>query len=167
MSMVKIELEGERRAGLRFEQFPEELRADLRKEIDALTNELRNRIATAMPKDSGKLRGTLRAVRYDDPDRVTGYISVARGDANQSRKAAALEYGSSGKPQKVKEHKRKLNHVWEEKLKRPITVMVEAFDRKPNIKAQRFLRGPMDQMRPKIMSRLEGVVSKAASDASD
>lgn len=164
MSMIKIDLEGDRRAGLRFEEFPEQLRDDLRKEIDALTNELRNRIATAIPKDTGALRGTLRAVRYDDPDRVTGYISVAKGDANMSRKAAALEYGSAGIPQGVKAHKMRLGHVFEEKLRSPLTVIVEKFNRQPDVKAQRFLRGPMEAMRPKIMSRLEAVVSKAVDD---
>ena len=167
MSLIKIDLTGERQAGLRFEKFPSELLADLRAEIDSLTNELRGRVATAIPTRSGELRSSLHDELIDGDDKVTGRVTVAKGNQALHKKAAALEYGSKGKKRPVRQHKMRLGHYWDEKLAAPRTVIVKAFQRTPNVKAHKFLRGPMEAMRPTILARLNKVVERAAQEASE
>lgn len=167
MSLVNIELKGERQAGLRFEQFPSELLADLRAEIDSLTNELSDRVDAAMPNRSGELRASRRHKVIEKENSVTGRVTVAEGNPALHKKAAALEYGSKGKKRAVRQHTMRLGHYWDEKLAGPRTVIVKAFMRTPNVKAHRFLRGPMDAMRPTILARLNKVVERAAQDASE
>lgn len=166
MSMIKIDLTGERQAGMRFEKFPSELLDDLRAEIDSLTNELRGRVGAAMPRESGQLRDSLDSDVLKKEDRITGRVIVAAGNSKLHRKAAALEYGSTGKHSRVKQHKMKLRHYWEKKLLLPRTVIVEAFQRKPNIRERKFLRGPFEAMRPTILARLGKVVERSAQEAS-
>lgn len=166
MSLIKIDLTGERQAGLRFEQFPSDLLANLRAEIDSLTNELRGRVGPAMPNRSGELRASLRDKIIDKENSVTGRVTVAEGNQALHRKAAALEYGSKGKKRPVRQHAMRLGHFWDQKLAAPRTVIVKAFMRTPNVKAHKFLRGPMEAMRPTILARLGKVVERNAQEAS-
>lgn len=167
MSLVKIDLSGERQAGMRFEKFPSELLADLRAEIDSLTNELRGRVGAAMPRGTGELRDSLDSDVIKKEGRIRGRVIVAVGNSKLHRKAAALEYGSKGKKRPVRQHKMRLGHYWDEKLATPRTVIVKAFQRTPNVKAHKFLRGPMEAMRPTILARLGKVVERAAQEASE
>lgn len=165
MSLVNIELKNERQVGLRFEQFPDHLRDDLRAEIDSLTNELRGRVQQAIPSRSGETRSSVNAKLYETKDRVTGRVSVADGNQELHRKAASLEYGSTGKKKPVRRHTMRLGHFWDEKLAAPRTVIVKAFLRKANVKEHRFLRGSLDAMKATILSRLGNVVSTSVNEA--
>lgn len=165
MSIVNIELKGERQAGRRFEDFPDALRDALKAEIDSLTNELHQRVAANAPSRTGNLRGRIQGKLFEDKDRITGRVSVSARSQAEHRKAAALEYGSRGKPGPVTAHTMRLDHYWSEKLAAPRTVVVEAFQRTSRVKEHRFLRGPLDAMRPQINVRLGAVIASAVKDA--
>lgn len=165
MIPIHIDLKGDRQAGVRFEEFPSALRDDLRSEIATLSDELFARIQGQIPSKSGELRSRLTKRIFDKEDRVTAYITINAQDQSEHRKAASLEYGSRGKKVRVKPHKMRLDHYWSEKLAAPRTIVTKAFDRTPSIREHKFLRGPLDTMRPQINSRLKAVVESAAKDA--
>ncbi len=165
---VRIDIAGDRQAGLRFEDFPDHLHDNLRGEIDALTKELFGRIQSATPVGTGKLRSQQRMRLFDQEDRIRGYINIAgeKGSTDHA-KAGALEYGSRGKPSKVGAHQMKLDHFWRNRLNAPITVLVNSYFRTPNISEHAFMRGPLDAMRPEILQRLNAAIERAVADAND
>jgi hypothetical protein len=165
---VRIGIDGDRQIGLRFEEFPDHLHDDLRGEIDALSRELFGRIEAQVPSNTGKLRSQVRLRMFDQEDRIRGYIDIA-GDKGSTdhAKAGALEYGSRGKPAKVGAHQMKLDHFWRTRLAAPISVLVDAYTRTPNIAEHAFMRGPLDAMRPEILARLNAAVEQAVAAAND
>lgn len=165
---VRIDIAGDRQAGLRFEDFPDDLHDDLRGEIDALSRELLSRIEAAVPSKTGTLRSQVRLRMFDQEDRIRGYIDIdGRKGSTDYAKAGALEYGSRGKPTKVSAHRMKLDHFWDHRLAAPTNVLVEAYERTPTIAEHSFMRGPLAAMRPEIVSRLTGVIERAVADAND
>ena len=59
----------------------------------------------------------------------------------------------------------KLDHVFDRALSAPMDVIVKAFPRTPNIAEHAFERGPLDEMRGEIESRLNGVIEAAVAKA--
>lgn len=163
---VRIDLDGERQTGLRFETFPDALRDELRGEIDSLSHELLARIEAVIPEKTGKLRSQVRLRMFDEDNRIKGYIDIAgeKGSTDYA-KAGALEYGSRGRPVEVAAHSMRLDHFWHHKLNAPITVLTEASKRTPTIEEHGFMRGPLAAMRPEIISRLTAVVERAVDEA--
>jgi hypothetical protein len=165
---VRIDIAGDRQAGLRFEDFPDHLHDELRGEIDALSHELLSRIEALVPEKSGTLRSQVRLRMFDQEDRIRGYIDIdGRKGSTDYAKAGALEYGSRGKPTKVSAHQMKLDHFWAHRLASPTNVLVDAYSRTPTIAEHSFMRGPLAAMRPEIVQRLTGVVERAIADAND
>lgn len=165
---IRIDINGDRQSGLRFEEFPDHLHDDLRGEIDALSHELLARIEAAVPSKSGQLRSQVRLRMFDQEDRIRGYIDIeGRKGSTDYAKAGALEYGSKGKPIKVSAHKMRLDHYWDHKLAAPTTVLVEAYERTPDIAEHSFMRGPLAAMRPEILKRLTDVVERTVADTND
>jgi len=165
MDSIHIDLAGVRQVGLRFDEFPNALYADLKREIDSLSVELYARVQAATPSLTGQLRSQERLRLFTDPNRITGYIDVEGGKGSQDfAKAAALEYGAH-KPTKVKAHSMGLDHYWSKMLAAPETVLVEAYNRTPDIAEAAFERGPLAAMQPEIVGRLNAVVEKAVAEA--
>lgn len=167
MDSIKIDIAGDRQAGLRFDEFPDVLYEDLRKEIEELSLELLLRVEAATPSRTGLLRSEERLRLFTDKDRITGYIDVKADGQQEHIKAGALEYGAH-KKHKVSSHTMRLDHFWEQKLDAPITVLVDAIpDRTANITEIAFLRGPLEAMRPEIAARLRAVVENAVTKANE
>ena len=162
MDTVKINLTGDRQAGLRFEEFPDELYAALKQEVTALTDELFSRVQAATPELTGELRSKERVRIFTDENRITGYVDFGNLTIEEIKKAAALEYGAH-KETAVKSHSRKLDHAWANALAAPLDVIVAAYSRTPNIAERAFERGPLAEMRDEINSRLNAVVEKAVA----
>lgn len=165
---IRIDIEGDRQAGLRFEEFPDDLRDDLRAEIDALSNELFGRIEGAVPRLSGDLAGKVRRQMFVDKDKITGRVTIdgkGSGKGSDFAKAGALEYGSTGKKFKVAAHSAKLNHLWSERLAAPMTVLVKAHERPSTIREHAFMRGPLRAMQGEAVARLNAVVERAVDVA--
>lgn len=105
---------------------------------------------------------------FDQEDRIRGYIDIAGGKGSSDfSKAGALEYGTKGKPAKVGAHAMKLDHFWHTRLNAPLTVLTKAYERTPHIAEHKFMRGPLDAMRPEILSRLSAVVENAVAGANE
>lgn len=165
MDAIRIAVSGERQAGIRFDRFPDALYADLRREIDSLSIELFARVEAATPEVTGRLRAQERVRLFTDPNRITGYVDIQGGKGSQDfAKAAALEYGAH-RSTKVTGHAMRLDHFWADKLAAPITVLVGAYSRTPNIDAFAFERGSLALMQPEISARLNAVVEKAVAEA--
>lgn len=159
MDYMRISIAGDNRVGLRFEQFPDALRADLLREISALTAELLGRVRAATPDRTGKLLAQETMRVFSDKDKISGKVDIASSNPQDFRKAAALEYGSTGKPVAVRSHAMALDHFWSTRLASPITVLTKAYSRTPNIAETAFERGPLAQMQPEINARLEAIVA--------
>jgi len=165
MDSVRIDVTGARQAGLRFDQFPDALHDELLGEIRSLANELFARVVAATPSATGLLRSQERVRVFDDPSRITGYVDIEGTKGSQDfAKASALEYGAH-KATKVKAHEMGLDHYWSLKLAQPETVLVQAYDRTPDIDAVSFERGPLAAMQPEVLARLNAVVEKAIAEA--
>lgn len=167
---IHIEHESDLQAGLRFEEFPDELRDALRNEISALTREAFGRYRSRVPVRTGKLLGQVREAVHSDPDKVRGAVYIdgkGSGGASDFAKAGALEYGSTGKKFKVSGGPLSLDHVFEEHLAAPMVTIRKAYRRASSIMEHAFARGTIEAMAPEIKSRLEAVVSRAVADAND
>ena len=165
MDLIHIDVSGDRQTGIRFEEWPDHLYGDLKTEIEALSIELFARIQAATPSLTGRLRSQERLRLFADANRITGYIDIAGAKGGQDfAKAAAEEYGAHQQT-KVSAHSMRLDHYWSEKLRAPITVLVAAYARTPDIAEAAFERGPLAQMQPEIVSRLNAVVEKNVIEA--
>lgn len=165
MDAIHVGISGDHAVGLRFDAFPDSLRGELLREINALANELLARVEAATPSLTGQLRSEERVRIFNDPDHIKGEVDIAGERGSQDfAKAAALEYGAHG-PAKVRAHGMRLDHAWAEKLNAPITVMVEAYTRTANILEAAFERGPLAQMAPEAIARLTAVVEKTVAEA--
>lgn len=151
---------GEREVSLRFETFPSRLKDKLDKRIRELTEELQARVEAAAPFKTGLLRSEIKSNTYSDSDtRVAGYVSVFAGDLKKEyAKAATLEYGTN-KPRRIPDHGgvfRKLG-AGQKRIESHLT--------KPaHIEAFRYLRDPLEQMRPEIEAALAETVAEAAAE---
>ena len=167
MSDIRFDVKNARQVGLRFDQFPDQLREDLQKEVTALTRELYARVQAATPNRTGRLLSQERLRIFVDQNRITGYIDIdgeGTGGSSDFAKAAALEYGAS-RPAKVSAHTMSLNHAWDRILASPIRVMVQAYTRPSNLAARMFERGPLAAMQPEIALRLNAAVEAAVAKA--
>lgn len=163
MDAIRIDVAGVQQVGLRFDSFPDVLYEDLRQEIDALSLELFARVGAATPTRTGALLSQERLRLFTDKTRITGYIDIAGGEGSYDfAKAGALEYGAH-RATKVASHAMRLDHYWADKLSAPITVMVDAYTRTPNIVEHAFERGPLEAMQPEILARLNAVVASAVA----
>ncbi|KUR73860.1 hypothetical protein [Novosphingobium sp. FSW06-99] len=165
--MIRFEVRGTVKAALRFKEFPDQLRDELLKEMNALGREAFELVAAAVPHRTGRLASEEQLLIVNEPN-VVGAVVNFEGDGadqNDFKKAGALEYGSSGKRQQVKEHAFMLDHVFDRMLAAPEIAIVEAYERTPNLAPDFFVRGPMAAMQGNIFERLEAVVTRAADAA--
>lgn len=164
MDTIKIDIAGDRQVGLRFDEFPDALYEDLRQEIDGITVELFAMIQALTPERTGALRSQERLRLFQDKTRITGYIDIAGSVGNDFAKAGALEWGAH-RPAKVSAHQMRLDHYWATKLNEPEMVVVDAYTRSTNVMEHAFERGPLAEMTPQILARLNAVVEKSVAKA--
>lgn len=143
------------------DNLPASVRTRLIIAITALVTEMAGRIIARAPDKTGKLRGTIQPrVFTDNPNRVAGYVT-SRGD---KPKVAALDRGVS-KTVSVRAHEAKLDHAWKTKLNSPLTVMVEAHDRRLQLAPTQFFTGPAAGMQADIEAAVETAINQGTQDA--
>lgn len=163
MDAIHVDIKGDRRVGIVFDEFPDQLYADLRAAIETLTAELLGLVEEATPNRTGRLRSQEHMRVFADKNHIKGQVFIAGEKGSQDfGKAAALEYGAR-KATNVRGHAMRLDHAWGQMLVEPETVMVGAYTRTPNIDEYRFERGPLAGMAAEINARLEAVVEKAVA----
>lgn len=150
----------DRKVGLLFDEFPQQLRSVLLARIAGLTGQLYASVQAAAPRGAtGKLSRSIAMRVENEADYIRGAVFVSADFA----KAAALEYGAH-KGFTVKAHEQRLTHVFGEEIS-PESVEVAAYQRHANIAERRFLRGPLAAMEPEIMAALEEAVTGAVNEA--
>lgn len=165
MTGVRIDIKGDLKVGLRFAEFPDELRANLLAEINDLSAQLFVMVKAATPELTGRLRSQEGVKVFDDKNKISGKVFVDDESANDAIKAADLEYGSTGKSIEVKQHEMSLDHIFDKMLANPMTVTIPTYARTPNVAAHSFERGPLAAMQPEIIARLSAVVEATTEGA--
>jgi hypothetical protein len=152
---------GEREISLRFETFPTRLHQKLVDRITALTTTLEQRIEAVTPKRTGLLRSEITEKIYasDSQNRVAGYVSVyAGGNSKEYAKAATLEYGSN-KPRKLADRGSRVLAMFSKANK-----FERRLSKTPHIEAFRYLRQPLEDMKPEIQAALEETVVETVAE---
>lgn len=157
---------GARQISQRLEDFPAELHQKLAQRISGAIEELHSAVLRAVPHRTGRLASEIvERVFSDAKYRVAGYVSVYTDDPgpaphNEYAKAATLEYGSSRSRAIRDEEHGVLTRL------RGSSRRIKARMSKPvDIAARRYLRGPLDALRPEILAMIEEAVAEAAGAA--
>ena len=162
---IAVDLTGDTRAVLRFEKFPAALHDRLFATLQSLEKRLEAAVLAAEPERSGELKSLTGGRVYDHGDRIAAVVGVRTRNANDARKAAALEYGSRGTAVHEKAHTMRLNHLWSRAISE-ITVNVPTYDRVPSIAARLFLRGPIKAMHETAIAEMRTALDTAVQDTS-
>lgn len=162
-----VELKSARDVVLKFQEFPEDARAQLVLAMQRLAETLKGRVQEREPERTGELRSNTRSRVYDDASKIAGRVFVAGDFSERSKRGsvwggqvAALEYGAHSVAV-VRAHSARLDHVYD-RLITPITVMHGSYQRRVNIAEVAFLRGPLAAMASEAVDELRGAITKAA-----
>ena len=161
---LSAQLINDRVAGIRFDEFPEEMRARLVAAITDLTGELYDRIEAAVPRRSGQLASEIHQFVDVGDTRITGRVKVITKDRNALLKAIAEEYGAHGLV-RVRAHHQRVSTVFGRTIA-PIEATMAAYERHANIEQRAYERGPLDEMRGEISERLQAAIKAATDEAS-
>lgn len=152
MSGLGVTTRGERELAVRFTEFPQRLRQKLAARITVLTDALELRVQAAEPYKTGALRGETRERVYtDQPERIAGYVSVTA----EFVKAATLEYGTD------KVRRRLAKGLTGRLLGRSLA---QRISKPAHIAAFRYLRGPLEEMRPEAEAAIESVLVETVAE---
>ena len=155
---------GARQISKRLDEFPQELHDRLAERIRPVIDELWTRVEQRVPHRTGRLASEItKRVFADARYRVAGYVSVYTDDPgpyNEYAKAATVEYGSS-RPRAVKD----LEHGVMTRLRGSSRRIKARMSKPVDIAARRYLRGPLDEMRPAITAMIEQAISEAVAEA--
>jgi hypothetical protein len=160
MSFIDFKVDvDERKVDLRLDQLPTRLRTALKPAITRLTDQLLARVLSAEPRRTGALQRATKAYVDDKENAVRGRVRIGpeAGKGARNVAAAALEYGAH-RLVHVKEHESHVSRVFGRVANKELEI-VDAYTRRANIIAERFLRGPLQAMRPTIQAELERVVN--------
>jgi hypothetical protein len=162
MPQFGLEITGDTKAVLRFQQFPQAAHDRLLTVLRSLEARLEAAVLAQEPTATGAMRTLTGGRVYDHGARIAAVVGVRATSANEARKAAALEYGSH-KALTVRAHTASLSHLWSRAIA-TISVQVPAHPRTPNIDEVRFLRGPLDALRSDAIAEMEAAVASATQD---
>jgi hypothetical protein len=136
-----------------FDELPKRLQANLAARIGALTAELYAKVLAAEPHRTGRLQQETRRFLDQRENFVRGRVRVL-GPSGRGHNvaAAALEYGAhSTFP--VRGYRRR-GHA------------VAGYRRRANIRELRFLRGPAEGMRAKVLEELRRAIADTIAESS-
>jgi hypothetical protein len=161
MGGITLTTRGERELALRFEKFPAAAHKKLEARINALVERLTERAQEAAPELTGRLRTEIKGRVYaDNPERVAGYVQVvAPGVAGEYAKAATLEFGSD-KARRIAERGGGIFA----RLTGGHRRLTARFSKPVQIRAYRYLRGPLEEIRPEVEAELAAALNEAAGE---
>lgn len=154
-------------AAVRFDEFPNALRADLLVAINDLAAEAFARVAARVPRRTGRLAAQEQIDLKNEPDKVSATVNFDGGGAvgNDFAKGGALEYGSTGERFDVKSYTQSRTAAFGRALNAPHETMVRAYQRPGAIAAQAFTRPVFDAMKGPALARINDVAIKAIARA--
>lgn len=159
---VATTITGDRAVALRLEQMPSRIHDRLVEAVTSLTARLLARVQASEPRRTGRLLSETVSFIDQTPDLVRGRVKIsAPGVKGELSRAAALQYGAH-KPTQVSEHKSTLSHIYGRAIA-PMEVIVDRYERTPNIAATAFLTGPLSQMKGQIMAEMQKAVDQAVA----
>jgi len=156
-----LEIKGDQRAILRFEQFPAAAHDRLLTTLRQIEQRLESAVKSAEPMRSGMLYSETGGTVYDHGNRIAAVVGV-RAKGTEAAKAGALEWGAH-RGVTVKAHAMGLDHFWSRLVSRRI-VSVPDYNRIPNIAEVRFLRGPIEAMREEFIAEMRAALDAAVKD---
>lgn len=141
----------------RFTDLPPDLQKALLARLKPVEEHMLSRVQAAVPKRSGKLFSEIRGFLDSGPDWVRARVRVVIDkNAGASRrgnydagKAAAIEYGAHNSAQ-VKAFRRRRGED------------VRAYQRRVNITARMFLRGPFSATRSEAEAAIRAAIADVA-----
>jgi hypothetical protein len=148
MPNITVEMD-DRRVVAHLEALPERLRVNLRATIAELTDQLLAQVRAREPIRTGRLRRQTRSFIDEKKDFIRGRVRIlATGSAQQTAAAfGALEYGAHRRFP-VRGYMRGSGPV-------------RSYERTANIRERRFLRGPAEEMRTKILEQIKAAVARS------
>lgn len=156
-----LEIKGDQRAVLRFDQFPAAAHDRLLEKLREIEERLEGAVKALEPVRSGALQSETGGAVYDHGTRIAAVVGV-RAKGADAAKAGALEWGAH-RGVTVKAHEMGLDHFWS-RLVSKRTVAVPNYNRIPNIVEQRFLRGPIESMREEFIDEMRAAIDRAVKD---
>jgi hypothetical protein len=164
--MIGFQIDVDDRAiRLRLESLPSRLRSRLHPVVARLTDELLGRVRAIEPDRTGKLRAATQAFVDDRENLVRGRVRVlavpGRG-LSHNIAAAALEYGAH-RLVHVSAHQTHIDTIFGRASARQLAI-VDAYTRRANITAERFMRGPAAALRPTALAALQQAVDDAVKE---
>lgn len=166
MILSEIKVSGDRRVEAIFDDLPNVAHEQIVSTMHELIDALYSKVEDEVPK--GKRRDLPAIVQRgveDHPDRVRAWLSLAGGPPDLVRLAAALEYGSTGRPFAVKQYARRLDEVFGKSVD-PFVQIVEAYRRAGGLEAVEFLRGPLHSEEGNVLAELNRAFDAAVKEAS-
>jgi hypothetical protein len=148
---------GRSRLRIRFGELPAKLQKRVKAEITSITREILGRVKAAEPVRTGRLRRQTVSFIDEKPNWVRGRVRI--WDARTHSTAAAggaLEYGAHRRFE-VRSHSAKRTQAFGKPIKRT-KVTIPAYQRRANIQAMRFMRGPAAALMPRARERLREVI---------
>ncbi len=165
MSAINVSVEADdTRLRLRFEKLPQTIRKPLRPVITRLTNQLLVRVKAAQPHRTGRLRSLTHSYIDERMDNrrnfIRGRVRVLRSRSHNTAAAAgALEYGAHRRFE-VRAHRARRTSAFGRPT-RPYDVNIPAHQRRANIQALRFLRGPAAAQLPRARAEINAAIAEA------
>lgn len=155
---------GERQLQAFFDDFPQRLEDRLYAAMTRISTRLLAAVEAAEPNRSGQLRGATQAFVDRTATGVRAGVRVTGGSEGKAGygKAAALESGAH-RPTTVREHWAVRSNFWG-RYGAAQWVLIDAYTRRVNISADRFLRGPFAALEGEIIGELEAALSGAAEE---
>jgi hypothetical protein len=160
---VTVTVTGERELEVRLDTFPATAHEKIAERIRDAIERLTSASQAAAPRRTGRLRSEIKGTVYtDDPNRVAGYVQVfAPGIEGEYAKAATLEYGSD-KPRRIFERETSV----EQRISGGHRRMVNRLTKSAHIRAFRYLRDPLEELRPAIEAGIAEALTDATQEAS-
>lgn len=152
---------GDRQLAQLFDVFPKAAHDKLAARMVLIVDRLTARIQSQAPFKTGELRREIIGREFSDqPDRIAGRVEVyAPGVPGAYAKAATLEYGTD-KPRRVFDRTDSLIARATGRNKR----LVQRVSKPVHIRAFRYLRNPIEEMREEIDAELSAAVAEAANE---
>ncbi len=162
---IEMENKSLTKINLRFDKFPTVAHDRLVEAMWRIEKRLEAAVLADEPTMSGKLKSLTGGRVYDHGTRIAAVVGVRDKTQQGARKAAALNYGSRGRPVDVRAHEAWLDHYFAQAMSLPHFVLVRAHKRVPNIEGFKFLQKAIASERRTAIEELRLALEQAVTES--